>query len=64
MITITIYKQTLQERAEYHKRVKGIHVKNKKVLMGYTKGVRKYTAKPYGKEKIIFKKANSAPPNA
>ena len=64
MIRITIRKPTLEEKAEYHKRVKGIHVKNKKVLMGYTKGARQYKAKPYRKEKIIFKKANTAPPNA
>tara|TARA_Y100000310_G_C20637130_1_gene791788 strand:- start:460 stop:654 length:195 start_codon:yes stop_codon:yes gene_type:complete len=64
MITLTFRKMTLEEKAEYHKRVKGIHVKNKKILMGYTKGIRGYKAKPYGKEKIIFKKANSAPPNA
>lgn len=49
-------------KAPYYKRVKGIHEKNKKTLIGHGLGIK--DSGPFKQDKSMDKKAKSAPPGA
>ena len=49
-------------KAPYYKRVKGIHEKNKKTLIGHGLGIK--DSGPFRQDKSMDKKAKSAPPGA